>query len=79
MDVDLHTAMSGYTWELGHCLASDKYSIAGTYTENCCVPNGKHVMSCFEAKGLSNHCNQSPSAAPSVGTPETSLAEMERK
>ena len=46
MDVDLHTAMNGYTWELGQCLASDKYSIAGTYTEKCCVPNGKHIMSC---------------------------------
>ena len=50
MDVELHTAMNGYTWELSHCFAADKYSIAGTYTEKCCVPNGTHAMSCKSAQ-----------------------------
>ena len=42
--------MNGYTWELGQCYTTDQYSIAGTYTEKCCVPSGNHVLSCHSAQ-----------------------------
>ena len=50
MDVNLHTATTGYTWELVQCSTTDEYSISGTYTEKCCIPNGNHVLSCHSGQ-----------------------------
>ena len=51
MNVNLHTSENSYTWKLGKCYPSDKYSIDGTYTEKCCIPNGNNVLSCKSAQG----------------------------
>ena len=47
MDVQLHTVATSYTWELGHCYGTQKYTLStNIYIEKCCVANGYHLLSC---------------------------------
>ena len=44
----MHTSRNSYTWELGQCFASHKFSTAKIYTEKCCVSNGDHTLQCID-------------------------------
>ena len=45
-DISLHALSDGYTWEVGECHSTHKYSGAYTYTEKCCLPNDDNLLSC---------------------------------
>ena len=35
-----------YKWSIGNCSLSQKWQGTGTYTEKCCLSDGRHIFTC---------------------------------